>query len=701
MKRKFLALSLFGAMCCMALGLVACGQEPYDPSQDSSSVVHVHTHTFDNSCDETCNGCDYTRNVVHSYTMLKYSKTEHWYECACGEVSEQTRTAHEGGEATCTKRAVCVVCEKAYGETAAHRSSGVGIGYPEERCLDCGYLIAPSVLRTLVFYSNGGTEVPYFTGTQQDVQVLENTGMMPVPEKEGYAFEGWYFDEACTQPFMAEALAGDIIPLYANYLAHEYKVQLKFSHPNACGVEGEEVQTVSAEQDFAPVTVTPFLGYVFDYYEVEGTRYKSNVIEVPFLNKPLDVTVVMDYATYELPIVNLASASAPSKEDIDIKFSLDNCAGAAELQSLQGKLREKLTDNNPKKTYYVTFDTPQKLLGTKEAKEWALLAEYFTPSGLRNYTALTLGGASSVFAPTPYKVNLYIGGGYMGIYTLCQNVGESEELFDINPLPTNVNISDYATFLSNCDFCIRIEQVKSYDESLPYVEENGVAYFNIDTQTKQFEKRAIELRYPTKQDFATEGEFATYVGHVKRYVEDIFESIRTGTKTDLENKLDIDSLIDNYILDSIMIERSHHWSSFTMTYQANTGKLRFGPIWDYDICINEEYVALNKPNENYDYNAGYAPVNGIYYSTFFYTVFERIPELEQAVKVRYNERFKAKFGEFIDGYDLLLYTMKESYALNGERWYGGYSYDITQKNVEFFGSYLQARKAYLDSVWSI
>ena len=55
---------------------------------------------------------------AHEYTSLKFDETQHWYECVCGE--KDGETAHSGGEATCTQLARCSVCNTEHGELKAH-----------------------------------------------------------------------------------------------------------------------------------------------------------------------------------------------------------------------------------------------------------------------------------------------------------------------------------------------------------------------------------------------------------------------------------------------------------------------------------------------------------------------------------------------------------------------------------------------------
>ena len=74
-------------------------------------------HVFDNSCDDSCNVCAQKRSVTHTYSGECDSECD-----ICGLARTATGT-HSGGEATCTKKAVCSVCGEEYGELAKHSYS--------------------------------------------------------------------------------------------------------------------------------------------------------------------------------------------------------------------------------------------------------------------------------------------------------------------------------------------------------------------------------------------------------------------------------------------------------------------------------------------------------------------------------------------------------------------------------------------------
>ena len=65
-------------------------------------------------------GLEYGETVDHSYDVIKNDAEYHWKECVCGEVDEQTKALHYGGENSCEEKAVCGLCGLEYGDYAEH-----------------------------------------------------------------------------------------------------------------------------------------------------------------------------------------------------------------------------------------------------------------------------------------------------------------------------------------------------------------------------------------------------------------------------------------------------------------------------------------------------------------------------------------------------------------------------------------------------
>ncbi len=108
---------------------------------------------FDASGERMIAGVPYTDRAHLFAETLTVNTLGHWYECtACGERAEYA--AHIGGEATCTRKAACDVCQTEYGSLRSDNHKGetvienqktpwfLGDGYTGDVfCADCGELI--------------------------------------------------------------------------------------------------------------------------------------------------------------------------------------------------------------------------------------------------------------------------------------------------------------------------------------------------------------------------------------------------------------------------------------------------------------------------------------------------------------------------------------------------------------------------------
>ncbi|MBQ8719798.1 MAG: Ig-like domain-containing protein [Clostridia bacterium] len=81
-------------------------------------------HICESDCKNICALCGSTAKLKaptdHTYSLHGWDAASHWMECKCGEVDPSTLVHHSGGEATCSAKAVCEVCDEPYGETLPH-----------------------------------------------------------------------------------------------------------------------------------------------------------------------------------------------------------------------------------------------------------------------------------------------------------------------------------------------------------------------------------------------------------------------------------------------------------------------------------------------------------------------------------------------------------------------------------------------------
>ena len=94
--------------------------------------------------------------------------------------------------------------------------------------------------------------------------------------------------------------------------------------------------------------------------------------------------------------------------------------------------RGNSTWGQPKKPYRIKLDKKAVLLGMSNDKDWALLANYFDKTLLRNITAFEIAKIAEMnWTPSSISVDFYLNDVYQGVYTLTEHVKVSKERLDM------------------------------------------------------------------------------------------------------------------------------------------------------------------------------------------------------------------------------------------------------------------------------
>jgi len=209
----------------------------------------------------------------------------------------------------------------------------------------------------------------------------------------------------------------------------------------------------------------------------------------------------------------------------------------------------------------------------------------------------------------------------------------------------------------------------------------------------------MSVLYPEKDQFVSEEQFNLFLTQLKEYIKNLMDDFSNKNLEKIQQKVNINSLIDYLIIDQIMGEQDHYWKSFNM-YYTNTssnaeenGKINFGPIWDYDWSLYTPWTG--KPNEYYEVS------DSIRYSNLFFGTVAEIPELYNVVKERYHLYAKEALKEYIAELNNLVQSMEESIRLNNTIWYSHIGEDLSVNNIEFLKKFLQNRKKILDQQWIV
>ncbi|MCP4499528.1 MAG: hypothetical protein GY822_06130, partial [Deltaproteobacteria bacterium] len=109
------------------------------------------------------------------------------------------------------------------------------------------------------------------------------------------------------------------------------------------------------------------------------------------------------------------------------------------VKSFKGDLeirgRGNSTWGKPKKPYKLKLEDKSKLLGMPKSKHWALLANYFDPSQLRNSAAMFLGEQTTLaWTPKLRHVEVQVNGEFIGLYQLAETVRIEDNRVDITEM---------------------------------------------------------------------------------------------------------------------------------------------------------------------------------------------------------------------------------------------------------------------------
>lgn len=537
---------------------------------------------------------------------------------------------------------------------------------------------------TVTIHSSGGDTVSNFKyGAEIAIQKPSSAKL----------FAGFFEDKDFTRPFTTATMPAKNLDVYIKWV-DSFNVTVKVSLPEALTLSGGALtQTISKTEKFDPIEAVARFGYAYSGYKIGDKTYTDSVIAINAedITADTEITVLGDYATYELPIISVDTNNVPilNKYDyVDMTFNMINTDD--EISDVTGgiRFRGNSTLGYPKKPYRIKFDSKQSLFGLTSAKSWVLLADYLDPSALHNYAAFGLADDGDFrFVASPHKVNLYLNGEYMGLFTLCEQMQENKGRINIETDITEdmVSIKDYNFFISMDG------KVLEDDEAV-----EGETYFYLEDYD-----RYVEIKYPEKDSFPTEEQFYQFFSQLEEYMKYIFRIFSEKDVEAIRNEVNIDSLVDFFIIDQLMGENDHAAHSFNMFFANGTGdvkvdgKLNFGPIWDYDYCLHTSWQ--RRPNKEYDLD-----VKVSFSNVFFKAV--GTTELIDVVKERYNSHYKDKIEAVVADIDALAKSMKISYELNSQKWYADYLEQepyIVELNVEFLKSFLLFRKAMFDVIWAI
>jgi spore coat protein CotH len=278
-----------------------------------------------------------------------------------------------------------------------------------------------------------------------------------------------------------------------------------------------------------------------------------------------------------------------------------------------------------KKPYRIKLDKKSSLLGMAESKNWVLLANYADKSLMRNELAFVASRSSGLaFTVNSRYVEVYLNGIYNGSYLLTEQVKEGK---------TQVDVEDGGYLLEQDGFAA--------GEPVHFNTQKGMP---------------ITIKYPDEKITTVQKSYIT--DHVQKFENALFAANFTDPIAGYRKYFDVDSYVNYYIVNEVMGNPDAFWSTF-MYKKANDDKIYTGPVWDFDIAINND-DRLGDVTSKLMLNAGFDPKMWI----------KRLmedPAFRQKIRSRWNE-LKPKMQTLPATVSILEKKLAVSQVRNFSRW---------------------------------
>lgn len=300
----------------------------------------------------------------------------------------------------------------------------------------------------------------------------------------------------------------------------------------------------------------------------------------------------VDFTDSNLPIVviNTNSQAITDEPKIMVDFGIiyngtgnrnymtdpfNNYNGKAGIE-IRGSSSQSLS---PKKSFGVELwdvngnAIDSSLVGMPKESDWILSANYADKSLLNNTLPYHLAAGMGWYAARHQHVELVINGEYQGVYVLMEKIKRDNNRVDIAKLQATDIAGDELTG----GYIIKV------DKSTGSGGQGWTSTFAPDTAPGG---QTIYFQYDYPSDITIVPQQAAYI---QAYV-DSFETALAGpnfadTSIGYPHFIDVNSFIDYFLLN----EMSKNVDGYRLsTYlhkdkNSNGGKLKIGPVWDYDI----------------------------------------------------------------------------------------------------------------------
>ena len=384
---------------------------------------------------------------------------------------------------------------------------------------------------------------------------------------------------------------------------------------------------------------------------------------------------------------------------------LPECTVVAPIKKSVMKGRGNYSWSFKKKGYTLKVDKATNLCGMGTSKKWALIANHYDKSLMRNQVALNLGSKfTNLWTPKAKPVDFFMNGSYLGTYMLVERVSIQKAKADGTPdriaidelkspgqatdptHPNNLEPNVTGGYLMEWDFR------KGADANISV---NSHGWVGLK-----------DPEYDYKRDVKTDdGISPQQKAYIEKYLESadkaLYGSNFKDPDTGWRKYIDEATAVDYYLaMEFLKPVDGNMWASVYM-YKPRNEKIKFGPLWDFDLGLGSANRAGNTVGTSGWYLRDVVNTTAKQTSTTWFNRLNQDSTFRSAVKARWNELYPTLSStSFIEQQKDI---MARSAAENFKKW--SYSERISSvqvfkgswsKDVDYVKSWMSGRRSWMN-----
>ena len=318
--------------------------------------------------------------------------------------------------------------------------------------------------------------------------------------------------------------------------------------------------------------------------------------------------------TYDLPIVFIDTEGKCLNHNIHAKIPAtikvlddksNNVADSSKgIQYDIGiKVRGSISRTFPKPNYSIEFhdstgkDINVSLFGLPPSDDWILLGPYVDKSMVRNSFGHWLFRQTGRYSPRTKHFDLYINGGYRGVYMLVERIKRGKYRVDVNKIKETDTEGENLTGGYIWTFDLAKRDKETSDETEFEFSTSGGAN--------------VTLHYPITKKLANEQK-----DYLKKYLNDLEALFKDGKNgNEYENYVDVASTVDFMLLQELAQNTKGYYSNLFMHKSKDktdeqghktAGKITLGPPGNFYIAFNND---SNEADSNWTIEQTYKAFN--------------------------------------------------------------------------------------------